>query len=59
MEGEVVNSMEWLTTALETIGTLITQSISIITGNPILAVFLGAGLLAVGFRVFKKARKTA
>ena len=46
-----------LTDALTTVTSIFTSAMSIITGNPVLMVFFAAGLLGVGFRLVRKARK--
>ena len=43
--------------ALTTVTSVFTSAMSIITGNPVLMVFFAAGLLGVGFRLVRKARK--
>lgn len=44
--------------ALNTVTSVFTSAMSIITGNPVLMVFFAAGLLGVGFRLVKKARRS-
>ena len=36
---------------------LLSKAVSVVTDNPVLMLFLAGGLLVVGFRVFKKAKK--
>ena len=43
--------------ALTTVTSVFSSAMSIITGNPVLMVFFAAGLLGVGFRLVRKARK--
>lgn len=47
-----------VSTALTTVTSVFTSAMTIITGNPILMVFFAAGLLGVGFRLIRKARKS-
>ncbi len=52
--------MEWLTTALETVSTLFTWILNLITSNPILAVLFAAGtLVPAGIGIFSRIKKTA
>lgn len=52
--------MEWLTSASEAITTLVESTISMVTGNTILAVLFAAGtILPVGFKIFKKLKGVA
>ena len=62
--------MSWITTALTTLWTVVTQCVQFIVGggatgtvlengNPLLQVFLAAGLVAIGFRIFRSAKKAA
>ena len=44
--------------ALTTVTSVFTSAMSIITGNTVLMVFFAAGLLGVGFRLIRKARKS-
>lgn len=48
-----------LTTVLADVGTTVSQGISIITGNPILAVFVGFGVVIGALKVFKSAKKSS
>lgn len=47
-----------ITSALSTVTSVFTSAMSIITGNTVLMVFFAAGLLGVGFRLIRKARKS-
>lgn len=47
-----------ISTALTTVTSVFTSAMSIITGNAVLMVFFAAGLLGVGFRLIRKARKS-
>lgn len=49
--------MTGLSSALTDFGTVWTQTGSMITDNGVLMTFLAGGLLILGFKVFKKARK--
>lgn len=44
---------------LSDIGTIVTQCLSWITGNPVLMLIFVSGLVSVGFYVIKKAKRTA
>lgn len=44
--------------ALTTVTSVFTSAMSIITGNAVLMVFFAAGLLGVGFRLVKRARRS-
>lgn len=44
--------------ALTTVTSVFSSAMSIITGNAVLMVFFAAGLLGVGFRLVRKARKS-
>lgn len=48
---------EGLTTALTNFTTVWTDMVGIITGNDVLMIFLAGGLITLGFRVFKRAKK--
>lgn len=48
-----------MSTALTTISTLVTTSLGIITGNDILMVLFCGGLLGVGFKVIRQAKRTS
>lgn len=46
-----------VTSALSTVTSVFSSAMSIITGNAVLMVFFAAGLLGVGFRLVKRARR--
>lgn len=48
-----------LSTYLTDIGTIVTQCLSWITGNPVLMLIFVAGLVSIGFYVIRKAKRTA
>lgn len=48
-----------LTTVLANVGTTVGQGIDIITGNPVLAVFVGFGVVIGAMKVFKSAKKSS
>lgn len=52
MEETVVTGMESILSGVETITTVVGNVFTMITGNPLLAAFAGAGLLIVGVGVF-------
>lgn len=45
--------------ALTTLGTLTTTALSTITGNEVLMVMFCGGLLGVGFKIIKQAKRAA
>ena len=47
-----------ISTALTTVTSVFSSAMGIITDNPVLMVFFAAGLLGVGFRLVRKARKS-
>lgn len=55
MEG----SASTISTALTEVGTIVTQAVNIITGNTVLFVIFCGGLLGIGFRVIKQAKRAA
>ena len=44
---------------IDTIGDLLDAAFGLITGNPLLVVYAGAGLLALGFVFFRKGKSVA
>ena len=48
-----------VTGAMSTLTSLVNSVFSMLTGNPLLVLFLAAGLLGVGIRVFTKLRGAA
>lgn len=58
-EGTVVTGMEQITAGIETITTVVGSVFTLITGNPLLAAFAGAGLLVVGIGVFSAIKGAA
>lgn len=48
-----------LTTALTNVGTVVTSALGIITDNTILMILFCGGLLGVGFRAIKQAKRAA
>lgn len=55
--GEILTTT--VTSVLKDVGTVVSQAVGVIADNPILAVFLGLGLLTAGAFVFKRLRKSA
>ena len=51
--------MTWITTALEDLWTVVSGCVTFMTGNTLMQVFLVAGLVAIGFRIFRSAKKAA
>lgn len=51
--------MSAITGATNTITTLVGDIFDMITSNPLLCVFVAAGLLAVGIRVFKQLKRAS
>lgn len=43
--------------ALTDVGTIFTNAVNMVTGNPIAMVFIGFGLVAGGVALFRKIRK--
>lgn len=52
-------TMEAITTGIGVITTLVGDVFTMITGNPLLAAFVGAGLLGSGIGVFRKLKSSA
>lgn len=50
---------EKITASLTQIWSLADGAVEFITGNDLLMIFLTAGLVGIGFRVFRKAKRTA
>lgn len=48
-----------IATALAEVGTIVTQCMGIITGNSVLFVIFAGGLLGIGFRAIRQAKKSA
>lgn len=48
-----------LTTVLADVSSTVSTGIGVITGNPILAVFVGFGVVIGAMKVFKSAKKSA
>lgn len=46
--------MENLTTALDTVSDLVAEVVTIVTGTPVLMVFLAASFLGIGIRMFRR-----
>ena len=59
VEEVVVTGMTEITAGIETITTVVGSVFTMITGNPLLAAFAGAGLLAVGIGVFSAIKGAA
>lgn len=49
--------MSGLSDALTNFGTVWAKMAGIISGNDVLMIFLAGGLITLGFRVFKRAKK--
>lgn len=49
--------MSGLSDALTNFGTVWARMTGIISGNDVLMIFLAGGLITLGFRVFKRAKK--
>lgn len=56
MEGAAANT---ISSALSEVGTIVTQCINIITGNTVLFVIFAGGLLGIGFKAIRQAKKSA
>lgn len=48
-----------LASALTDIGTLVTKAVGIITDNSVLFIIFCGGLMGIGFRIVKQAKKAA
>lgn len=59
MEETTVTIASIISDAGEAVTSAIGVAWDVMTANPILIVFLGAGLLSLGFAFFKKAKRTA
>ena len=46
-------------TAIDTVVSLVGEVFDVMTGNPLLVVFLAGGLLSFGIRMFRKAKSAA
>lgn len=61
MEETTVNVMENLgtaiTTAIETTVTIMTKALELAVGNPLVMIFVAAGLVGVGIGLFRKLKK--
>lgn len=51
--------MTWLTTAVATLWTTVTDCITHMTGDTYLALFLAGSVIALGFKIFRSAKKSA
>lgn len=51
--------MSWITTALAELWTIVSGCVTFMTGNELLQIFLVAGLVVIGFRIFRSAKKAA
>jgi type III secretory pathway component EscV len=51
--------MEAIITGMTSVGSCLTASFGMVTGNPLLAFFLSVSLVGVGFKVFKHAKGAA
>ena len=54
-----VTGMATILAGTETITSLVNSVFTMITGNPLLCVFLAASLIGVGVRVFKRIKSAA
>lgn len=53
-----MNEPSALATALTNVVTVVTQAVGIVTDNPILMTVFAGGLLAIGFRAIRWAKKS-
>ncbi len=58
MEG-TNTGMEAVLSATDTITSLMSKIWNVMTGNPLLTLFLAAGVLGVGLTIFNKVKKSA
>lgn len=54
-----MNEGTTISTALTNVGSVVTAALGIITDNPILMVLFAGGLLGVGFRAIRGAKRAA
>lgn len=59
MEETVATGMESILATSETITTLVGNVFTLMTGNPVLTLMLGASLIGVGVAVYKRIKKAA
>lgn len=48
-----------IASALNDIGTIVTKGVSIIMDNPVLLVIFCGGLMGIGFKIIKQAKRSA
>lgn len=58
-ETVAATGMETILGATDTVTTLVGNVFDMITGNPLLVVFVAAGLIGVGVSAFKRIKKAA
>lgn len=56
---DAITAASLLSAATTTMTTAMGSVWSLITGNPLLEVFVGSSLLTMGFRFFRRAKRTA
>lgn len=56
---ETASSLSAVTGAVSTVTDMVSQTFTMITGNPLLCVFVAASLLSVGISVFKRVKRAA
>lgn len=59
MTGQTIDAASLLTQATDIVSSAMGSVWTMIIGNPLLIVYAGAGLLALGFRFFRRARRVA
>ena len=51
--------MAWISSMLTEMWTIVTSCVTFLTGNALFQLFLVAGLIPIGFRIFRSAKKAA
>lgn len=51
--------MEWITSGLTEIWNIVSGCVTFLTGNALMQLFLVAGLIPIGFRIFRSAKRAA
>lgn len=59
MEGTASTGMDAVLSATDTITSLMSKIWNVMTGNPLLTLFLAAGVLTLGLGIFRAVKKTA
>ena len=57
--GSSAGDLSSVVSSMDTLTSIVSKIFSMLTGNPLLVLFLAAGLLSVGIGVFKKLKRAA